>query len=462
MNDRLRKGTDKSAAVSTPAPTTTHSTQTDRALSGKHVVLGVSGSIAAYKAADIASKLVQAGATVDVTLTKAATSFVGPLTFQGLTHRAVLTDLIDPRSELGIDHVALAKRADVMLIAPATANTIAALAHGFADDALTTTALATEAPIIVCPAMESHMYAHPAIQANLALLRERGVVVVEPEFGRLASGLSGVGRLADPSVIIGTVRLVLGRDGDLAGRRIVVSAGGTREPIDPVRFVANRSSGKMGHAIAAAARDRGARVTLVTTAAVDAETSVGIAVRHVDTALEMQVALREALAGGRAGADSSGDPAIKTAEAPADPAGAVRGADVLIMAAAVADYRPATVADRKLKKQDQDGDGLTLQLVRNPDILAETTEPVLKIGFAAETDDLLANARAKLEPKGLDMIVANDVSEPDSGFGTDTNRVVLVHASGDAEPLPVLPKVDVAHELLDRVRALLDRAASHR
>lgn len=406
-----------------------------KAFSGKHIVLGVCGSIAAYKAADITSKLVQGGATVDVILTEAATAFVGPLTFQALTHRPVITDLHDPRSEVGINHVALAQRADGLLIAPATANTIAALAHGFADDALTTTALSTEAPVIVCPAMESHMYDHPATQANLALLKERGVHIVAPGKGRLASGLSGVGRLADPAVILGTLRHVLGRDKDLAGRTVIVSAGGTREPIDPVRYVANRSSGKMGHAVAAAARDRGARVVLVTTSPVDPQTAAGIDVRSVSTALEMQREIQGVL-----------DVLRRTPSQ----ASAPTGRPLLIMAAAVADYRPAQAADRKLKKDPSSDDGLTLDLVRNPDILASINSDVVKIGFAAETDDLLDNARQKLTAKQLSLIVANDVTDPESGFGTDTNRVIFVHADGKTEPLPLLSKYEVAHELLDR------------
>lgn len=402
-------------------------------LAGRHVVLGVAGSIAAYKAPDIASKLVQAGAVVDVALTEAASAFVGAITFQGITHRPVMTDLLDPGSELGSDHVAFAKRADALLIAPATANTIAALAHGFASDALTTTALATEAPIIVCPAMEHHMYVNAATQANVATLRERGFVIVEPEEGRLASGLTGVGRLPETDVILGTLRYVLGRDGDLAGRSIVVSAGGTREPIDPVRYIANRSSGKMGHAIAAAARDRGARVILVTTAPVDPGTAVGIDVRPVATALDMQDAIRTGLQEASTGEREP----------------------MLIMSAAVADYRPAIAADQKLKKDPDTDDGLTLELVRNPDILAGIDDDnVIKIGFAAETEDLLANAQRKLAAKDLSLIVANDVSAADSGFGADTNRVVIVHKDGTQEPLPLLSKSDVAHELLDRVRAL--------
>lgn len=398
-----------------------------RALEGKTVVLGISGSIAAYKAADLTSKLVQLGATVDVAMTPAATQFVAPLTFQSLTHRPTMTNLFDPRSDLSVDHVAAAQAADVFVVAPATANIIAALAHGLAGDPVTTIALSTPAPIIVCPAMEHHMYNHPATQNNLETLKSRGVTVVEPGSGRLASGLVGQGRLADLDTIVGTIRWVLGRKGDLAGRRIVVTAGGTREAIDPVRFVTNRSSGKMGHAVVEAARDRGADVTLVTTAAVPADVAIGVDVRPVTSALEMYEAVQEA----------------------------VRGADALVMAAAVADYRPASPADKKLKKQDNDDTGWQLELVRNPDIIASVNGSFIKVGFAAETDDLVDNAKKKLLAKKLSFIVANDVTAPDSGFDKDTNRVTIIHASGNIEQLPTLPKTDVAHALLDRVKRLL-------
>ncbi|HEY8417874.1 MAG TPA: bifunctional phosphopantothenoylcysteine decarboxylase/phosphopantothenate--cysteine ligase CoaBC [Limnochordales bacterium] len=394
-------------------------------LAGKTIVLGVSGSIAVYKAADLASRLVQLGAQVDTVMTRSAAEFVRPLTFQALTHRPVVTDMFDPRSEIGIDHVALAKRADAVLLAPATAQLIARLALGLADDAVTATVLATGAPVIVCPAMETRMYQHPATQANLQRLREWGAVVVPPAAGRLASGEEGIGRLADPGTIIGTVRWVLGRTGDLAGRRIVVTAGGTREAVDPVRYITNRSSGKMGHALAAAARDRGARVTLITTVAPDTDTAVGVEVQRVNSALEMLAAVERA----------------------------VSEADALIMAAAVADYRPETAAEEKIKKGG--ADAWELRLVRNPDILASVRGPFIKIGFAAETSDVRANALAKLQAKGLHMIVANDVTEPGSGFETDTNRVTIYHAGGQAEELPLLPKADVAHAILDRLVRLL-------
>lgn len=397
------------------------------ALQGKTVILGVTGSIAAFKAAALASRLVQAGATVQVVMTPAAAQFVTPLTFQSLTHRQVVTDLFDPRSDFSIEHVAAAQAADVFVIAPATANTIAALAHGFAPDPVTAVALATPAPVVVCPAMEHHMYRHPATQANLQLLKSRGVTVVEPGEGRLASGMSGKGRLADVDDIMGAVRWVLGRRGDLAGRRIVVTAGGTREAIDPVRFVTNRSSGKMGHAVAAAARDRGAAVTLITTVAPSTDVAFGVNVRRVTSALEMHAAVQNA----------------------------VQGADALIMAAAVADYRPAAASNQKLKKRADDEGVLRLELVRNPDIVASVNGPFVKVGFAAETEDLIENAKEKLAAKGLAFIVANDVTAPDSGFDKDTNRVAFVYPSGEVEELPTLPKIAVAHALLDRLKPLL-------
>src|SRR5439155_18582850 len=295
----------------------------------RYVVLGVSGSIAAYKAVDLASRLVQAGARVDVVMTAAATQFVTPLSFGSITHRPVVDDLWDRHSELAIEHVGLAKRAAAVLVAPATADLLAKMAHGFADDALLTTLLDTRAPIVVAPAMEHDMYGAPATQENVARLQARGVVFVEPEEGRLASGLSGRGRLADPAVILGTLRQVLGRDGDLAGRRVVVTAGGTQEPIDPVRLITNRSSGKMGYALAEAARDRGAAVTLIT-APVALTPPACVAVVPVGAALAMRDAV----------------------------AAAVRDTDALIMAAAVADYRVARPAEQKIKKRGAAAEGL--------------------------------------------------------------------------------------------------------
>ena len=394
-------------------------------LEGRSVALGVSGSIAAYKAVDLASKLTQAGALVDVVMTPSAQKFVTAVTFQGITQRAVTADPFDPQTEMGIDHVAVAERAGIVVVAPATANTIAKMAHGIADDALSIMLLATAAPIVVCPAMDGNMYSNPATQHNIQTLKDRGVTVAGPAVGRMASGLMGAGRLIEVREIIGHVCLVLGRDGDLAGRKIVVSAGGTQEPIDPVRFISNRSSGKMGYAIAEAARDRGAAVTIVAAPGALAD-PVGVQVVRVETALEMQNAV------GAASED----------------------ADALIMAAAVADWRPREAADRKLKSGNVTSSEVHLE--KTADILAGITrEGLVKVGFAAETEDLVNNAQGKITKKGLDLIVANDVSAEGSGFGSDTNEVVLIDADGGHEAPGLLPKYEVGHRILDKVATLL-------
>ena len=395
-------------------------------LQGKYVVLGVTGSIACYKAVDLASKLTQAGALVDVVMTEYACRFVTPLAFGSITHRPVVTNLFDLESELAVEHVALATRADLLIVAPATAHAIAKLALGLADDPLTTTALATKAPLLLAPAMDAHMYEHPALQENLATLKRRGAYVVGPASGRLASGLVGPGRMVEPQELLDHVRWMLGRSGDLAGRDIVVTAGGTREPLDPVRVITNRSSGKMGYALAEAARDRGARVTLVA-APTDLPDPVGVALHRVETVREMR------------------DAVLAT----------THYADVLVMAAAVSDYRPAEVAGQKMKKEGT-ADTIALTLLKNADFLPELPSTVMRVGFAAETQNVLANARRKLEEKGLALIVANDVTDPDSGFGVDTNRVTLIDAQGDEE-LPLLPKYEVAHRVLDRVLLLLQQ-----
>ena len=389
------------------------------------VILGVTGSIACYKAADLASKLTQEGARVDVILSHGASNFVTPLTFRSLTHRPVVTDLFDADSEQAVNHVAMAHEADVVLVAPATAHVIARLAHGFADDALTTTALASAAPLVVAPAMDGYMFDNPATQENLETLRRRGATVIGPESGRLASGMSGMGRMSEPAHIVDSLRAVLGRRGDMAGRAIVVSAGGTQEPIDPVRVITNRSSGRMGFAIAQAARDRGARVTLVTAPSTLPDPA-GVEVRRVATVAEMREGVLAAC----------------------------EGADALVMAAAVSDYRPAEVASQKIKKGG-DQDGLVLRLVKNDDFFLEVPEGVLRVGFAAESEDLLDNARVKLESKGLALIAANDITEEDSGFNVDTNRVVILGRDGTEEALPLLTKYEVGHRLLNRVMEAL-------
>ncbi|MSQ22459.1 MAG: bifunctional phosphopantothenoylcysteine decarboxylase/phosphopantothenate--cysteine ligase CoaBC [Dehalococcoidia bacterium] len=394
------------------------------AFDGKKVVLGVTGSIACYKAVDLCSKLVQAGAQVDVILTDAATKFITPLTFRSITHRPVVTDIFDAESELSVEHVALAERADVVVVAPATAHTIAKLALGLADDAITTTILATAAPVVVAPAMDAHMYDNPATLENIETLKRRGITVAGPAKGRLASGLWGWGRMVEPSDLLGHIAAALGRRGDLADKIIVISAGGTQEAIDPVRVITNRSSGKMGYAIAEAARDRGAHAVLVT-----APTSLPdpplVEVHHVESALEMRDAV----------------------------AACCENADALIMAAAVADYRSANPAGQKMKKGK--GDTLTISLIKNPDILAETQGTKVKVGFAAETEDLLANARQKLINKNVHLFVANDVTAPGAGFGVDTNKVTIIDRDGGVEDLPIMTKYEVAHRILDRVAKLL-------
>lgn len=393
------------------------------ALEGKHIVLGVTGSIAAFKAADLCSKLRQAGATVEVIMTPAAAQFVTPLTFQSLSGRPVVIDIfsaVEPEA-----HVEVARRADLMVIAPATADCLANLAAGQTPDMVTLTALATLAPVLVAPAMDSQMWANAATQANVAILRERGITICGPAQGRLASGRSGEGRMVEVPLIVGAARAALGaRSGDMRGMRVVVSAGGTQEPLDPVRFIGNRSSGKMGFAIAEAARDRGATVTLVS-GPVSLDTPYGIERIDVVTVAEMLSALRQATA----------------------------ACDALVMSAAPADYRPEQAADQKIKKS-QGQDGLLVQLTKNPDILASLEGGGVRVGFAAETENLAANAIEKLARKRLDFIVANDVTKAGSGFSVDTNQVTIFHAGGQVEELPLMAKHAVGHAIWDRVLAV--------
>ena len=391
-------------------------------LSGKRVVLGVTGSIACYKALDLASKLVQAGALVDTIMSHGATRFVTPLAFRSLTHRAVVTDSFDPNSEYSVEHVALAHAADVLVIAPATVHCIAKLALGLADDALTTTAVAFDGPLVVAPAMDGNMFDHPATQENLAKLRERGAVIAGPGAGRLASGLMGQGRLLETPELLGHIAYALGRGGDLAGRTVVVSAGGTAEPIDPVRVITNHSSGKMGYALAEAARDRGAKVVLVS-AARSLPAPPLVEVVPVSTAQQMCDAV--------------------LAHTPQ--------ADALIMAAAVADYRPVSAAGQKIKKSD---DELNIPLARTTDILATATGDFVRVGFAAESENLVPNAKVKVQSKSLDLIAANDITSEGSGFGADTNRVTLIDRELNVEELPLLTKYEVGNRILNRVLRL--------
>jgi phosphopantothenoylcysteine decarboxylase/phosphopantothenate--cysteine ligase len=396
-------------------------------LANKTIVLGITGSIAAYKAADIASKLNQAGARVETIMTEAATKFISPLTIRALTHRSVVTTMWDTTSEYSVEHVSLAEAADVVLIAPATANAIAKLAVGIADDMLSATVLATEAPVVVAPAMNVNMFQNPITQENLDKLKARGFTFVGPGYGRLATGKMGVGRLVEVEEIIAAVGQALGKGGDLTGKKIVVTAGGTQEAIDPVRYISNRSSGKMGYAVAEAARDRGAEVILVAAPTALADPT-GVEVIHIQSAAQMKEAVVKATA--------------KT--------------DALIMAAAVADYRARSEAGQKIKKEAGSA-GMNLELVKTPDILAELKGSFVKVGFAAETEDLVENARKKLESKELDLIAANDVTSPDSGFGTDTNKVTLISRDGREEDLPLMSKREVAERILDRVVGLLGR-----
>ncbi len=399
-------------------------------LKGAHILLGVTGGIACYKSADLASKARQQGARVDVILTPAAQRFVTAVTFAAVTGRPVYTDLFTPDREGRFPHVTLAQEADIIVIAPATANTLAKLAHGLADNLLTATVLASRAPLLLAPAMETHMWEHPATQASVATLRERGAHIVGPEKGHLASGRTGIGRMAEPATILEAIRYVLGQRGPLRGRKVVITAGGTREPLDPVRFLSNPSTGKMGVALAAAARDLGATTVLVH-APLAVPVPYGVRAVPVTTAQEMYEAVM--------------------AE--------VDDADVFIAAAAVADFRPVQQAAQKIKK-DAVADSWTLTLERTPDILASvgarrrrTGRPLVVVGFAAETENLLEAAREKLHRKNADLIVANDVRAADAGFGVDTNRVTLLDREGHVETWPLMSKAEVAERIMARVVA---------
>lgn len=393
-------------------------------------MLGVTGSIACYKAVDLASRLTQAGSLVDVVLTKAARQFVSPLTFQSVTGRRAYTDDELWGTEGHVVHIELGKSADLVLVAPATANTLAKLAFGLADNLLTVAALAANCPLLAAPAMDGGMYTHPATQANLETLRERGVELIGPVEGHLASGMVGIGRMVEPLEIMEHVRLVFARSGPLAGHHVVVTAGGTQEPIDPVRAISNRSSGKQGFALARAALDLGSTVTLIC-GPVSLATPYGALRVDVLTAQDMNTAVLDA----------------------------IPEADVLIMAAAVADFQPETTAADKIKK----GDGIPeIRLQPTPDILANLASvkvqsgwPYVTVGFAAESQDLLFNARAKMDAKKMDLIVANDIGLADAGFEVDTNRVTLLYPDGRTEPVPLMSKDEVAGLVLERVMDLV-------
>jgi phosphopantothenoylcysteine decarboxylase / phosphopantothenate---cysteine ligase len=393
-------------------------------LDGRELILGVTGSIAAYKAVYLLRELTRRGARVTVCLSEHAREFVGPLTFRTLSGRSVLTNLFDPQSDAAVEHVTLAEQATALVVAPATANLLAKAAHGIADDFLTTILLAVRCPVIVAPAMDGGMWQHPAVVANVATLRARGVTVLEPEAGALASGLNARGRLPEIDAIVEAVLGALTPARDLAGDRVVVTAGPTREPIDPVRYISNRSSGRMGYALAGAAVRRGAQVTLISgpTALTPPATAIFV---PVQTAEEMREAVLQHT--GRA--------------------------TIVIKAAAVADYKVLNPAEQKIKgKRD-----LTLALTPNPDILAEVAARAggaFIVGFAAETNDVVANARTKLTAKGIDLLVANDVSRRDIGFDAEDNEVLLIDRWGGDRALPRMPKGAVADAILDEIVAL--------
>jgi len=420
-----------------------------RRLEGRLIALGVTGSIAAYKAVELLRLLTAEGADVVVLLSPSATRFVGPLSFAALSHHPVESDVLDLLPDGRIGHIVVADSADAIVVAPATAHWLAAMANGLAGDVVTAAALATSAPVVVAPAMDGDMWTHPATVANVGKLRDAfGYAVVAPESGPLASGQSGVGRLAElPAIVDAVVEAVSARpvrqpsaaarppvveapprDADLVGRHVVVTAGGTREPIDPVRYIGNRSTGRMGAALAEAALARGARVTLIA-AAVEIPLPEGAEIVRVETAAQLRNALRDAMA-------TDG------------------GVDALVMAAAVADFTPSAPKDRKLVRAE----GLNLELSPTPDLLGEVAAAgsgAYLVGFAAETGGL-ERAPAKLAAKGIDLLVANDVSEAGSGFGTDTNRVTLFDRSGSRDELPMLSKREVADRILDCVAAALD------
>ena len=392
-------------------------------LTGKEIVLGVTGGIAAYKSAEIVSRLRHSGANVHVIMTRNATEFVTPLTFQTLSANPVVTDTFTAPEYWNVEHVALAKLAEVFVVAPATANILAKMASGIADDMLSTTLLATKAPILVAPAMNTGMWTAPATQNNVKVLKERGVRMIGPESGMLACGDQGAGRMSEPETIVGEICRILARKQDFAGKKVLITAGATRERLDPVRFITNDSSGKMGFAIAEAARDRGAEVTVIR-GSVTAEIPAGIRMIPIESARELFDAIMQ--------------------EAPEQ--------DVIIQAAAVSDYRPAEQRDRKIKKES--GSDLTLILTENPDIakaVGEKKKPgQTLVGFAAETDNLRENAKSKLEKKKLDLIVANDVTKPGAGFNVDTNIAALITSDGSTEE-PLQTKRQLAERILDKV-----------
>ena len=389
----------------------------------KTVVLGVSGGIAAYKACDVVSRLRKENIQVNVIMTKHATEFVSALTFQSISQNPVAVEMFEPVTNWDIEHISLAKKADIFLIAPATANVIGKIANGIADDMLSTTVMATKAPVVIAPAMNTNMYENPVTQANIQKLKDLGYIFIEPGYGRLACGDLGPGKLAEPDLIVENIKFLLNKNDELKGKNVLVTAGPTQEAIDPVRYITNKSTGKMGYALAYQAALMGAKVTLVT-GPTNLEIPFGISeVIKVKSAQQMYEAVT-----------SSFDEM-----------------DIVIKSAAVADYKPKNISDSKIKKSDSD---LVLELDRNKDILFELgklkTKQVL-VGFAAETDDLIANAQKKLAKKNLDFIVANDLKQEGAGFAGDTNIVKLLFADGNIEELPIMTKNQLSKEIYDKI-----------
>ncbi len=401
-------------------------------ISGKNILLGVTGSIACYKAADLASKLTQAGANVQTILTPSAEKFITPLTFQSVTGKKAYVDSDLWGGEGHIQHIGLGIGADLLVIAPCTANTIARMAHGLADNLLTVTALAARCPTLIAPAMDGGMYSHVATQENLETLRRRGVHLIGPGEGRMASGLIGLGRMVETTEIFNRIRLTLAQNGALSGCHLIITAGGTQEPLDPVRTLTNRSSGKQGFALAQAALDLGARVTLIS-APTSLPTPLGALRVDVNTAEEMLKAVLTA----------------------------IPGSDALIMAAAVADFRPQKQANQKIKKEKGEPE---IKFELTPDILASVAQmkassgfPRVVVGFAAESQDLIQNAFQKMVKKHMDLIVANDITSNQAGFAVDTNQVTLIAADGKSESLPLLSKEEVSQIIIDHIKALLGK-----
>ncbi|KAB2954476.1 bifunctional phosphopantothenoylcysteine decarboxylase/phosphopantothenate--cysteine ligase CoaBC [Heliorestis acidaminivorans] len=397
-------------------------------LQGKRIVVAVTGGIAAYKACDLVSRLIKLGSDVQVIMTAGATKFVTPLTFQTLSRNRVITEMFEEPKEWNVAHVSVAEAADLFVVAPATANLIGKLRAGIADDFLTTSLLATKAPLLLAPAMNVNMYDHPAVQENMEVLRRRGIMILDPAEGLLACGVVGKGRLAEVDQILDRIMEIMSHSQALAGKEILITAGGTREPIDPVRYLTNRSSGKMGYALAEEAVALGASVTLISApTALPAPRQVNAI--YVESAKEMRSAVLERY----------------------------NKVDVVIKAAAVADYRPLKEYDRKIKKKD---DRFILELVKNPDILAElgqNKKDQILVGFAAETDELEKYAQEKVRSKNLDLLVANDVTIPGAGFAVDTNIVTLFDKDGQAEPLAIMSKKEVARRILLKIKELLSQ-----